>query len=112
MALIEPKHIDLVFTDLKQYGLRGNSALWRLLKDELSKAQINLTSDEVFRWVHNFTKKHVVASLRTEIDDGRVNSSNEYVLGVYGQTEKLTVLHGLISLVIVAVTIKLLILVG
>ncbi|MGC9401913.1 metallophosphoesterase [Vibrio genomosp. F10 str. 9ZC157] len=95
MALIEPKHIDLIFTDLKQYGLRGNSALWQLLKEEISEVEINLTSDGLFTWVHNFTKKHVVASLRSEFEDRRINSLNEYVIGVYGYTGKLEALHGL-----------------
>ncbi|MCG9640307.1 hypothetical protein L1D22_10430 [Vibrio sp. Isolate34] len=95
MALIEPKHIDLVFTDLKLYGLRGNSALWRLLKDELSKAQRNLTSNELISWVHNFTKKQIVTSIKAELEQGQVNSLNECLLGACGDFAKLKVLRDL-----------------
>lgn len=37
MALNDTKYLSILFTELDNYSLRGNSALWETLKDGLIK---------------------------------------------------------------------------
>ncbi|MEZ9141667.1 MULTISPECIES: metallophosphoesterase [unclassified Shewanella] len=54
MELIKTKHIESLFTNLRQYGLRGNSALWFLLRETLSEQECNFTSKTLLAWVDDF----------------------------------------------------------
>lgn len=54
MALIEARHINTLFSELQQYGLRGNSALWEVLKQVLKQQQSSFTASSLLDWVDDY----------------------------------------------------------
>ncbi|HDY8069843.1 TPA: metallophosphoesterase [Vibrio vulnificus] len=84
MAHIESNHIDTIFTDLKQYGLRGNSALWAMLKQEMSNREGCWSADSLVECVIEYTKQHIKQSLLNEIECQHLHSLNAHALSAYG----------------------------
>ncbi|MEZ9856371.1 hypothetical protein AB4347_20440, partial [Vibrio breoganii] len=54
MALIESKYITTLFSELNQYGLRGNSALWSILPVELIANSDRYTTVGLLKWVDDY----------------------------------------------------------
>ncbi|MDO6678426.1 metallophosphoesterase [Shewanella sp. 4_MG-2023] len=73
--LIESKHIASLFTNLRQYGLRGNSALWLLLKETLIDKQCNFTSEGLLAWVDQFVSNLPIEQHLGE-NEVRINALN------------------------------------
>ncbi|WP_220719115.1 metallophosphoesterase [Agarivorans litoreus] len=84
MALILPKYIDTLFADLKQYGLRGNSALWEQLKVALKESEQAFTAQGLIEWVHSYAHHAISQAIIAELSAGQVNSMNQRVLSEYG----------------------------
>ncbi|MEZ8946221.1 metallophosphoesterase [Vibrio sp. 10N.222.54.B12] len=87
MAMIESKHIDALFTDLSQYGLRGNSALWAMLKEALNETEKQFTGEQLIEWVLNFTRENMFTSLVNEIENCTGYPTNWNILSEYGYQE-------------------------
>ncbi|MCA0936680.1 metallophosphoesterase [Vibrio alginolyticus] len=51
MALIDTKYLSILFSELDNYGLRGNSALWENLKDGLIRTSQSYSAKQLLQWV-------------------------------------------------------------
>ncbi|MGC9491311.1 metallophosphoesterase, partial [Vibrio genomosp. F10] len=89
MVMIESKHIDVLFTELPQYGLRGNSALWEMLKETLNETEKQFTGEQLIEWVLSFTRNNMITSLINEIENRTGYPTNWSVLSEYGYQENL-----------------------
>lgn len=57
MTTIQPKHIKTLFRDMEQYGLRGNSALWRKLPEALIASGESYTAESLLEWVDDYVNQ-------------------------------------------------------
>ncbi|MFA0034441.1 metallophosphoesterase [Vibrio sp. 10N.261.49.A12] len=81
MALIESKYITTLFSELNQYGLRGNSALWSILPVELIANSDRYTTVGLLKWVDDYVltllEQARLASSEAGLVGWRANDSND-----------------------------------
>ncbi|MDN3696171.1 hypothetical protein QWY97_02225 [Vibrio cortegadensis] len=79
MALIETKYIATLFSELTQYGLRGNSALWHTLPTQLSATGNSYTAAGLLKWVDDHVAELIEqgASDQSSIDEVYIESLNQ-----------------------------------
>ncbi|WP_281189367.1 metallophosphoesterase [Vibrio diabolicus] len=51
MALIDTKYLSILFSEFDNYSLRGNSALWDLLKEALINTGQSYSTKQLLQWV-------------------------------------------------------------
>lgn len=74
LPLIETKYISTLFSELKHYSLRGNSALWQVLQVELTTNNISYTAEALLNRVDEY-----VATLLVNGCDSECSSDVIYI---------------------------------
>ncbi|MCY9863343.1 hypothetical protein OTK49_12380 [Vibrio coralliirubri] len=72
MALIETKYIAILFSELTQYSLRGNSALWHSLSSQLSAAGNSYTGAGLLKWVDDHVAELIEQGSPAEYDGDEI----------------------------------------
>jgi hypothetical protein len=72
MALIEPKYIKTLFSDLEYYSLPGNSALWQVLQVELTNNNTAYTAEMFLNWIDEYVATVIATGRGSDYGDDEI----------------------------------------